>query len=451
MPEVRTRFAPSPTGELHLGNARVALVNWLFARAHGGAFLLRMDDTDRERSRSEYAAKIEEDLRWLGLDWDAFARQSDRIAHYTAALDRLKASGRVYACYDTPEELERMRARARLRKLPPVYDRSALKLDDVARAKLEAKFSEEGRKPHWRFKLTGDTVAWTDAVHGPVSIATGTISDPVVMREDGTFLYVLTSPVDDAELGVSHVIRGDDHLTNTAAQIEIIEALGHSAPTFAHLPLLLAADGGPLSKREGAASLSELRERGIEPMAIDSMLATLGRSGAVHVAGSLAELARGFDLGTFGKASPRLDERELDALNARVLHAMPFAEAQPRLARIGLGDADERFWLAVRGNIERIADAKTWWDVVEGPIPATIEDPDLCAVARDLLPPEPWTEATWPAWTGAVRERTGRSGKALFHPLRLALTGREHGPEMKNLLPLIGRERALKRLSGATA
>lgn len=442
-----TRFAPSPTGELHLGNARIALVNWLFAKAQGGRFLLRMDDTDVARSTPEHAAGIERDLRWLGLDWDLFARQSDRLADYTAALERLKAAGRAYPCYETPDELERMRARARLRKLPPIYDRSALKLDDDARAKLEA----EGRTPHWRFKLTGSAATWTDAVHGPVSIVTNTISDPVLMREDGTFLYVLTSSVDDGEMGVTHVIRGDDHLTNTAAQIEIIAALGHAVPTFAHLPLLLAADGGPLSKREGAQSLAAMRDSGIEPMAINSLLATLGTSGAVQPAQTLSELVARFDLGKFSKASPRLDPKELAALNGKILHGMPFADARDRLAALGLAEADERFWLAVRGNIARIDEVPAWWAVVRGPIAPVVEDAGFSAAARDLLPGDPWTEETWPAWTNAVRAATGRSGKALFHPLRLALTGREHGPEMKNLLPLIGRERAEKRLSGAAA
>ncbi len=447
MSAVLTRFAPSPTGELHLGNARIALVNWLFARANGGKFLLRMDDTDVARSRAEHAAAIETDLRWLGLDWDVFARQSDRLSHYTAAIERLKASGRVYAAYDTPEELERMRSRARLRKMPPIYDRSALKLDDAARAKLEA----EGRKPHWRFKLTGDTVTWTDVVHGPVSIATNPISDPVLMREDGTFLYVLSSSVDDAELGVSHVIRGDDHVTNTAAQIEIIEALGSKAPVFAHLPLLLAADGGPLSKREGAQSLGGLRDDGIEPMAVNSLLATLGTSGAVQGAQSLADLVVHFDLAKFSKGSARLDPKEMLALNGKILHDVPFAAVADRLAKLGLTGVDERFWFAVRGNIARLKDAAEWWGVVQGPLAPVIEDAAFAIAAGDLLPEGPWTEATWPAWTGAVKASTGRSGKALFHPLRLALTGREHGPEMKNLLPLIGRERARARLSGATA
>lgn len=442
-----TRFAPSPTGELHLGNARIALVNWLFAKAEGGCFLLRMDDTDVARSTPEYAAGIERDLRWLGLDWDIFARQSERLALYTTALERLKASGRAYPCYETPEELERMRSRARLRKLPPIYDRSALKLDLAARARLEA----EGRRPHWRFKLTGDTVTWDDAVHGSVSIATGTISDPVLMREDGTFLYVLTSSVDDGEMGVTSVIRGDDHLTNTAAQIEIIEALGHPVPAFGHLPLLLAVDGGPLSKREGAQSLAAMRESGIEPMAINALLATLGTSGAVQPAQTLAELVSRFDLTKFSKASPRLDPKELQALNGKILHGMPFADAKRRLAALGLADADERFWLAVRGNIERIEEARAWWTVCRGALAPVVEDAAFSSAARDLLPAEPWTEETWPAWTNAVRAATGRSGKALFHPLRLALTGREHGPEMKNLLPLIGRERASARLSGAAA
>lgn len=447
MTGILTRFAPSPTGGLHLGNARIALVNWLFARAHGGKFLLRMDDTDIARSRAEYAAAIEDDLRWLGLEWDLFARQSERLTQYTAALERLRVVGRAYPCYETPEELERMRARARLRKLPPTYDRSALKLDAAARAKLEA----EGRKPHWRFKLTGNTVTWTDAVHGPVSIATSTLSDPVLVREDGTFLYVLTSSVDDAEMGVSHVIRGDDHLTNTAAQIEIMEALGASAPTFAHLPLLLAADGGPLSKREGAASLGALRNEGIEPMAIVSLLAALGTSRSIEPVGALPDLVARFNLGTFSRASARLDPKELQVLNGKILHVLPFADVKERLLALGLEDADERFWLAVRGNIERLADAREWWTVCRGPIHPAIEDAELCAAARDLLPDEPWSEVTWATWTSAVKARTGRAGKALFHPLRLALTARERGPEMKNLLPLIGRERASRRLSGAVA
>jgi glutamyl-tRNA synthetase len=422
-------------------------VNWLQAREHGGRFLLRMDDTDVARSTSEYAAGIERDLRWLGLDWDVFARQSERLSHYTAALERLKAEGRAYPCYETPEELERMRSRARLRKLPPIYDRSALTLDAAARVRLEA----EDRRPHWRFRLSGGTATWDDVVHGKVSIATSTISDPVLMREDGTFLYVLTSSVDDGEMGVSHVVRGDDHLTNTAAQIEIIEALGHAVPAFAHVPLLLAADGGPLSKREGAQSLRAIRESGIEPMAINALLAALGTSGAVQAAQSLSELVARFDLGKFSRASPRFDPRDLYALNGKILHGMPFADARDRLAALGLAEADERFWTAVRGNMERIDDARVWWTVCRGPLAPVIEDAAFSAAARDLLPDEPWTEDTWPAWTNAVRAATGRSGKALFHPLRLALTGREHGPEMKNLLPLVGRERASARLSGASA
>jgi glutamyl-tRNA synthetase len=447
MSDVLTRFAPSPTGTLHLGNARIALVNWLFAKAHGGRFLLRMDDTDLARSKAEYADGIETDLMWLGLTWDTFARQSERLGKYASAIETLKASGRVYAAYETAEELERMRARARLRKLPPIYDRSALKLSDDDRAKLES----EGRKPHWRFKLTGNTVTWTDVVHGQVSIATKTISDPVLMREDGTVLYVLSSSVDDGELGVSHIIRGDDHITNTAAQIEIIEALGHKAPAFAHLPLMLAADGGPLSKREGAQSLALLRESGIEPMAINSLLATLGAAGSIHAAPSLADLSAHFDLSKFSKASARLDDKELLLLNGKLLHGMSFADVQGHLAEMGLAKADERFWLAVRGNIERLKDASLWWDVCAGSIAPVIEDAALCAAASELLPEGAWDEATWPAWTGTVKARTGKSGKALFHPLRMALTGREHGPEMKNLLPLIGRDRAIARLSGAAA
>ncbi len=335
----RVRFAPSPTGRLHLGNARIALVNYLFARHAGGAYILRIDDTDRERSRDEFTDAIRVDLRWLGIDWDEEYHQSARLDRYGRAMERLKAVYRAYPCYETAEELDYKRKRQLARGKPPIYDRAARALTDADRAKLEA----EGRKPHWRFLLAPGAVTWTDLVRGECHYDADHLSDPVLMREDGVPLYTLTSVVDDAELGVSHVIRGEDHVTNTAPQIQLFEALHGTPPAFAHLPLMVDAQGKGLSKRLGSLTLEALREQGIEPMAVNSLLGRMGASHAVEPAQDMAALAKGFDLAQMGRASPRYDPVELDHLNARLLHAMPFAAAEPRLAAMGIA-ADESFW-----------------------------------------------------------------------------------------------------------
>ncbi len=446
---VLTRFAPSPTGRLHLGNARVALVNWLYARSRGGRFLLRHDDTDAERSEARFIAAIEEDLAWLGLDWDAAARQSERLDRYAAAFERLRAEERVYPCYETPEELAAARRAAQARGRPPVYDRAALRLDARDRARLEA----EGRRPHWRFRLDDAEIGWRDLLRGPQRFRLRSFSDPVVFRADGRPTYTLASVVDDLELGVTHVIRGEDHVSNTAVQLALVAALG-GAPediAFGHLPLLLDAEGRNLSKREGSLSLAALRARGIEPLAVASLLARLGTADPVVPAARLDDLVAGFDLGRFGRAAPRFDPAELERLNARLLHALPFEAVADRLAALGIEGADARFWEAVRGNLETLADARLWWRVCRGEIAPVVEDPDFAARAAALLPDEPWDEGTWSAWTRAVAEATGRRGRALYRPLRLALTGREDGPELKNLLPMIGRARALARLGGRIA
>lgn len=441
------RFAPSPTGLLHVGNVRAALVNWLFARSRGGSFMLRLDDTDRARSSAGYADRIGQDLRWLGLDWDRFARQSDRLARYEAVAARLRAAGRLYPAYETEEELERQRALRRARRLPPVYDRAALKLGAAERARLEA----EGRRPHWRFLLEGETTGWEDGIRGEVRIDAASLSDPVLIRADGTPLYTFCSVVDDIDFAITDVIRGEDHVTNTLTQIQLFRALGAPPPRFAHFALLVGAGGEALSKREASLSLAGLRDAGIEPMAVASLIARLGTADPVEPRQTLAELTEGFDLSRFGRAAARFDEAELKHLSARILHGMDFARAAPRLGEIGLGAAGADFWLAVRGNLETMADAALWWRVARGPLAPVIEEPDYLAAAARLLPPEPWSEEVWRHWTGALRAATGRKGRALFHPLRLALTAREHGPEMHNLLPLIGRERALLRLAGRTA
>lgn len=436
----KVRFAPSPTGRLHLGNARAALVNWLFARRTGGRFMLRLDDTDRERSREEYAAAIETDLGWLGLEWDELVRQSDRFAAYRAAAERLKREGRLYPCFETAEELELKRKLAQARGRPSVYDRAALALDTAAIARR----IEAGEHPHWRFRLLHAPVAWEDRIRGRVEFQGGHISDPVLVRADGVPLYTLSSVVDDIEFGVSHIIRGEDHVANTAVQIQLFEALGGKPPEFAHFPLIAAATGAMLSKREGSLSLQELREEGIEPMAVNSLLARLGTSDPVEARLHLADLVGDFDLGKFGRAQPRLDPAELRSLNARLLHQTPFSDVASRLPP----GADAAFWEAVRPNLETIRDAVHWWEVCRGRIAPILEDPAFLAEAAALLEDEPFDAATWPAWTGLIREKTGRRGKSLFHPLRLALTAREDGPELKALLPLIGRKRALERLLG---
>ncbi len=440
------RFAPSPTGLLHIGNARTALINWLIARRDGGTFLLRLDDTDQERSRPEFADAIVADLAWLGIAPDRVIRQSDRLAIYDEAAERLKAAGRLYPCYETPDELDRRRKRQLARGLPPVYDRAALALGPDERARLEA----EGRRPHWRFRLEPGIVAWDDLVRGASQVDCGSLSDPVLVREDGSYLYTLPSVVDDAREGITHVVRGEDHVTNTAVQIQILRALDAAVPAFGHHNLLTTATGEGLSKRMGHLSLRGLRESGLEPMAVAALAVLVGSAEAVRPVDSLEALGAILDLTHISRAPARFDEAELRALNAKLLHAMPYAQAAPRLAALGC-DLGEPFWAAVRGNLDVMADAAVWAPVVTGPVDPVVEDQAFIAAARDLLPSGAFGETTWKTWTGAVKAATGRAGRALFMPLRLALTGRDHGPELAALLPLIGRERALRRLSGERA
>jgi glutamyl-tRNA synthetase len=435
----KVRFAPSPTGLLHVGNARTALLNWLFAKKSGGQFMLRIDDTDAARSTKAFEDAIYRDLSWLGLTHDLTDRQMHRMAKYSTAFYRLQASGHVYPCFETEVELERQRSLLAARRLPPVYNRASL--DPATRAKYEA----EGRKPHWRFKLSKQKVSWTDLVRGPVEIDTASQSDPVLVREDGNFLYTFPSVVDDVDFAITHVVRGEDHVTNTAAQIEIFLALGAPVPKFAHFPLLVGAGGEALSKRLGSLSLQQLREEGFEPQAVASYLAKIGTSDPVEPRQTLGELAHDFDFAKIGRAPAHFVPEELDGLNAKTLHAMPYAAVA---ARVPQGEA---FWEAVKSNLTRITDIPEMARLVTGPVTPVIEDTALAAAAADLLPSEPWNEDTWPAWTKAVAARTGAKGKGLYYPLRLALTGQEHGPELKKLLPLIGRGKVLSRLNGETA
>jgi glutamyl-tRNA synthetase len=440
------RFAPSPTGRIHVGNLRPALLNWLFARREGGTFLLRFDDTDLERSREEYVEGIREDLRWLGLTWDLEARQSQRFEAYHTAVEKLKAAGRLYPAYDTPDELERRRKRQLARGLPPVYDRAALKLSEAERASLE----ESGRKPHWRFRLEERTVAWHDVVRGEQSIEATSMSDPVLVREDSTYLYTLPSVVDDIDYGITHVIRGEDHVANTGVQIQIFEALGAAPPAFGHHNLLITPEGDALSKRLGSLSIGSLRQEGLEPLAILSYSATIGTSNPVAPYTSLTALAELCHLDKLSRAPARFDIEELRSLNARLLQELEYEAVAARLEALGISGG-KAFWEAVRPNLQLFADTGRWWRVVAGPIDPEISSGDLLQAARETLPPEPWSQTTWSEWTNAIKAATGAKGKALFQPLRLALTGADHGPELKALLPLIGRQKVEARLSGRSA
>ena len=437
----RVRFAPSPTGHLHVGNARIALANALFARSQGGTYLLRIDDTDAERSRPEYETGIEQDLAWLGIAWDERFRQSDRMAAYAEAAEKLKAAGRLYPCFESEEELRFKRDMRLKRGQAPVYDRGMLRMTAEQRAQAEA----GGKSPYWRFLLSNESVTWQDGVLGARIVKLPSVSDPVLIRADGTPLYTFTSVVDDVFAGITHIIRGEDHVTNTGIQIDLLRALGHPAQAigFAHLPLLVDAGGGKLSKRLEGLSLRSLRADGMEPAAITAYLARLGSSLSPEIM-PFEALAESFDLTKFSRSPARFDMNQLLRLNAQTLHAARFEDVQPRLPP----GATAAFWDVVRGNLDLLSEARHWWDVVAGDIspPPSEEDAPFLGQALATLPAEPWDAQTFAGWTRALKDASGRGGKKLFMPLRLALTGETHGPELAPLLPLMGRERVARRL-----
>lgn len=453
---VITRFAPSPTGHIHIGNARTALANWLFAQKHSGKFILRFDDTDVERSKREYADGIERDLNWLGIHPDALYRQSERFSVYQAAADRLKASGLLYPCFETADELERRRRLRLARRLPPVYGREALELTPDDRARLDT----EGRQPHWRFLLPNfetdpraprrTEVQWDDLVRGRQTVDLSSLSDPVLIREDGTWLYTMPSVVDDIDMGVTHVIRGEDHVTNTGAQIALFRALGAEQPVFGHHNLLTTISGEGLSKRTGALSISALAKDGFEPMAVASLAVLTGTSDNVEPKHSMAELGMAFDLSHVSKSAAKFDPAELGAVNGKLIHHFEFSEVRDRLQVLGIsGEMAEHFWSAVRGNLETLSEAVDWWRIItEGPDSLeSVAGEDLAFVrdAFEALPEGGFDSQTWKAWTDQVKTNSGRKGRSLFMPLRIALTGRSSGPELAELMPLFGREGTLAR------
>ncbi|MXO65420.1 glutamate--tRNA ligase [Altericroceibacterium endophyticum] len=436
---ITTRFAPSPTGRLHVGNIRTALHNWMLARKHGGRFLLRIDDTDKERSEEHYVEAIRQDLAWLGLDYDAVERQSERLSHYESAFETLRAAGRVYPCYETAQELDLKRKIQLGRGMPPIYDRGALKLTAEERAAKEA----EGIAPHWRFQLDhAEAITWDDGIRGPQKFDAAQLSDPVIRRADGSWLYMLPSAVDDIEMGVSDILRGEDHVSNTAVQIQMFTALDAAPPRFAHEALLVGREG-KLSKRLGSLGCDAMREEGIEPQALIAMLARLGTSQPVEPIATIEALLETFDLATFGRAPAKFDDADLQRVNTAILHEMPYEAVADRLP----DGIDAAGWEAIRPNIETLADAGDWWRIVTGPI----DQPEFDAETRSFLGEAAqalkWSDNPWGDLTATLKGSTGRKGKALFLPLRQALTGMDHGPDMKALLPLIGEAKARERLS----
>lgn len=433
---VTTRFAPSPTGWIHVGNLRTALMNYLIARQNGGQFILRLDDTDQERSKPEYIAGLQEDLAWLGLTYDRVEQQSKRMARYGEAAEALKAAGRFYECFETPVELDLKRKKLLNMGRPPVYDRAALRLTEAEKDAFRA----EGRVGYWRFRLDIERIEWPDGIIGDISIDAGSVSDPVLIKADGQVLYTFASSVDDVDMGVTHIVRGADHVTNTATQIQIMQALGGTPPTFAHHSLLTGPGGEELSKRLGTLSLRDLRARGVEPMALLSLMARLGSSKPVELVGSLDDLVAGFEVGSFGAAPTKFDAEDLMPLTRHHVQGLPFATVQARIAALGVPDAlAEAFWNVAKGNITVLADLEGWWHLFRDGAKPENEAADQVFVAQALalLPPQPWTAATWGEWTAVVKEATGRKGKELFRPLRRALTGLDAGPEMADVMPLL--------------
>tara|TARA_B100000927_G_scaffold289021_1_gene284826 strand:+ start:752 stop:2080 length:1329 start_codon:yes stop_codon:yes gene_type:complete len=438
---VITRFAPSPTGLLHLGNIRTALINWLYARTHNGKFILRIDDTDQERSKDEYISKIKYDLEWLGIDYDDTFNQSSRFERYREQFEKLKADGRIYPCYETPEELERKRKLQMASGGKQVYDRSSLSLTDEEKRSYE----DDGRKPHWRFLLQTERLKWNDLLKGELDIDLTSLSDPVLFREDGVPLYTFSSAVDDIDYNITNVIRGDDHTSNTAVQIEIINAIDKNRITFAHHALLKASSGDKLSKRDNVISIDSFRKSNLEPLAILSLLATIGTSQSIELKDSLNQIISEFKLETISTSPGRIEIDVLNALNKKQVQKLNFDEVSERLKNIN-EKIDEKFWNTIRSNLETVEGVKQWSDIVFDSKSIEAEDKEYIKSAMELIPDDPWDENTWELWTSAIKEKTGRKGKELFLPLREAFTGMSHGPEMKLLIQLIGREKILERV-----
>jgi glutamyl-tRNA synthetase len=437
-----TRFAPSPTGMLHVGNARTAIVNFLFAKASGGKFMLRIDDTDLERSKEEYVDGIKKDLAWLGFEWDIFARQSERFERYNDIRDDLIKAGRLYECFETSEELETKRKLQLSSGRPPIYDRASLRLT----SDQKQSYLSQGRKPHYRFLLNSGDIKWHDMIRGEIKFDSAHLSDPILIREDGTMTYMISSTIDDIDFKISHVVRGEDHITNTALQIQLFEAIGSTPPQFGHLALITTKDE-KISKRIGGFDLKSLREdAGIEAMAINSLFSTLGSSMQIAPVNNLNEIIKNFDITKFSRNAANYSFEDLERINHKIVSNMEYSDVSQRLEQENLGALSKEFWLAIRPNLNHISDAKIWWDICHSHIKSENLDINFLNTSCNLLPPGEINHDTWSVWTKSISEQTGKKGRELFMPLRVALTGMDHGPEMSHILPLIGREKVTERL-----
>lgn len=445
----KLRFAPSPTGYLHLGNIRTSLINWLFARSHKGTFILRLDDTDSQRSEQKYADQIKEDLLWLGLNFDEVVRQSDRLSLYTKAAEMLKEKERLYPCYETPDELELQRKIQISSGKPPLYNRAALSLTQEQKEKYQG----QGRKPHWRFKMGNGEIRWRDLIRGDVVFQGELLNDPILIREDGSPVFTLATAVDDLEMGITHIIRGEDHVTNTALQIQLMETLTDTVNPiqFGHLALISGGKGEGLSKREGSLSIMKLREEGMEPLAINSLLAKLGTSDPIVPHISLNGVLNEFDIQKFGRSTPKLDPDDLWQMNVKILQNLSLDQVKERLEVMGMVGVTPEFWSLMQKNVRKLYDIKEWWTICYGHKSFKESNTNLLEAAEHFLPLEPWDETTFKTWMDEVKQDTGLKGKDLFKPIRNALTGQEHGPELKDLILLMGRLKVLNRLQTARA
>ena len=433
-----TRFAPSPTGYLHVGNLRTALFNFLIAKKNDGKFLLRIDDTDLERSKQIYEDEIKRDLEWLGIEWDYCERQSNRFDRYFEIFDNLKSETSLYPCYETKSELDLKRKKQLNIGKPPIYDRSSLKLTKQDKKKLE----ENGIKPHWRFLLEQKKINWKDLIIGSVSIDLKSLSDPVFVKEDGQFLYTLASVCDDIDYNVTHVIRGVDHLTNTATQIQLINNLGGNIPFYGHHSLLIDLSGDNLSKRLGALSIKDIRNAGIEPMALNNIISTLGSSKSPKLLHTLEEISEFFTISSFGSAPIKFDFNLLNNMSSKILRDTPLKTIKKEFVEIGIPNKYHKtFWEAIRANLNTRDEISKLWNLcINGTTPIIdYEDLEYVRMAFKILPSPPYNEESWGIWTKKVSEKTGRKGKHLFLPLRKALTGKSFGPDMGKLLPFLSK------------
>ena len=442
----KVRFAPSPTGFMHIGNARIAVINHLFCRKNNGKFLFRIDDTDALRSKKEYEEAIKADMNWLGIGYDETFRQSERLDRYHEVMKKLISDGFLYKCFEPPEELEYKRKLAISKGKPPVYDRASLSLTD---AEIKA-YEQEGRIPYWRFKLPDKTVSWNDLILGEISYNLNNVSDPVIVKADGTFLYTYSSVVDDFDAGITHIIRGQDHVTNTAVQIAIFDEIskGTYQVSFAHLSLLVNKDGSQFSKRLGSMNLGEIRAQGVEPMAILDLLATLGSSLDTIPFTKIDDLIKYFDISKFSTNSPKFDIDDIFKISRKILHSKPFSE----IAHLGIS---EKAYEVIKGNIDSYSDFSVWKEILQSGfkakfVPTTEETEVLQSFAQKIRVVNNFSKEDIENALNTVKAELNITNQKLYHPIRKTLTGQDKGPNIVDFMTVLGKQETLQRIKKFT-